>query len=314
MVSTSAPTTINLATDAFGTGLGTPTFRIIEPPRRGTLNRPLGPTFTGATVTYTPHPGWRGPDRFTYTAQNSSSQFPHYPTAAAVTLNVGGVSPGVAISGAPASLHTGTSARLLAAVTGEEPFVSWTVDGVGGGSAEVGTVDAHGLYVAPAAVPPSGQATIRATTASGAFDEVTIAITEPPPPQPAPAIAAAGEQSKPTGLVQVPVSVPLDPRFPARLSGIRLATDGVAVIVSAGARRAGVVRTRVWKGERLLSRCKARTPAGRPAICRAILPRGASAAGTRVVLTLRTRGELMDVRRTSIPADAVLPGHPPGHE
>ena len=99
--------------------------------------------------------------------------------------------------------------------------MSWTVDGVGGGSTEVGTVDAHGLYVAPAAVPPSGQATIRATTASGAFDEVTIAITERRPPQPAPAIAA--EQSKPTGLVQVPVSVPLDPRSPRGSGSLRLA-------------------------------------------------------------------------------------------
>jgi Lysyl oxidase len=315
VVSATGPTSINLATDSFGSGLGTPTFRIIEPPRRGTLNRVSGPTFTGATVVYTPRPGWRGPDRFTYTAQNSSSQFPHYPAVAAVTLNVGGVSPSVAISGAPASLNTGTSARLLAAVTAEDPYVSWTVDGIGGGSSQVGTVDAHGLYVAPAQVPPSGQATIRATTASGAFDDVTIAITNPPPPQPAPMVAAAAEDLlKPSALVQMPEPVPPDPRFPSRLFGIRLATDGVAVIVSARARRAGVVRARVWTGDRLLSRCRTRTPAGRPAICRALLPHGASAAGTRVVLTLRTRGELLDVRRAAIPASAVLPGHPPGHE
>jgi hypothetical protein len=84
--------------------------------------------------------------------------------------------------------------------------------------------------------------------------------------------------------------------------------------VSTRSRRAGVVRARVWKGKRLLSRCRTRTPAGRPAICRALLPRGAAAAGTRVVLTLRARGELLDVRRASVPASAVLPGHVPGHE
>ena len=53
--------------------------------------------------------------------------------------------------------------------------MDWTVDGISGGSPQVGTVDPTGLYVAPAQAPPGGQVTIRATTAAGAFDEVTIA-------------------------------------------------------------------------------------------------------------------------------------------
>ena len=153
-VSASSPTTIPLSTTSFGSGLGTRTFRIIAPPRHGTLNVALGPTFTNTSVVYTPRPGWAGPDSFTYTVRNSSSSFPRYPTAAAVSLNVGGVSPNVAISGAPATLFTGTSARLIATVMAEDPYVSWTVNGVPEGNAEVGTVDPFGLYVAPATPPP----------------------------------------------------------------------------------------------------------------------------------------------------------------
>ena len=75
------PATIPLSTTSFGTGLGTRTFRIIEPPRHGTVSPAPGPTFTSTSVVYTPLPGWVGPDHFTYTVQNStSSSFPRYPT------------------------------------------------------------------------------------------------------------------------------------------------------------------------------------------------------------------------------------------
>ena len=120
-VSATGPTTIPLSTTSFGSGLGSRVFRIIVPPRRGTLNVASGPTFTGTSVVYTPSPGWVGPDRFTYTVQNSSSSFPRYPTPAAVTLNVGGVFPNVSISGAPATMFAGTSARLLRDGAGGRP-------------------------------------------------------------------------------------------------------------------------------------------------------------------------------------------------
>ena len=189
VVSASGPTTINLATDTFGTP-GARVFRIIAPPRHGRLSQASGPTFSSSSVVYTPDPGWVGPDTFSYEARDSANTFPRYPAAAAVTLNVGGVSPSVALSGAPASMTAGTSARLFASVIADNPRVRWTIDGISGGSAQVGSVDPTGLYLAPAQAPPSGSVTIRATSISGAFDEVTIAITNPPPPQPAPATAA----------------------------------------------------------------------------------------------------------------------------
>ena len=191
VVSASGPTTDQPRHRLVRNASARAAFRIIAPPRHGRLSQASGPTFSSASVVYTPDPGWVGPDTFTYEARDSANTFPRYPADAAVTLNVGGVSPSVALSGAPASMTAGTSARLFASVIADNPRVRWTIDGISGGSAQVGSVDPTGLYLAPAQAPPSGSVTIRATTAiSGAFDEVTIAITDPPPPQPAPATAA----------------------------------------------------------------------------------------------------------------------------
>ena len=303
-VSASGPTTIPLSTTAFGTGLGTRTFRIIVPPRHGTLNVALGPTFTNTSVVYTPRPGWVGPDNFSYTVQNSASSFPRYPTAASVTLNVGGVSPNVGISGAPASLFTGTSARLLATVTADDPQVSWTVNGIPEGNSQVGTVDPFGLYVAPATPPPGGQVTIRATTASGAFGEVTIAITTPPAPQPAPSVAGSADAS---------VAVPPPPGA-ARPGGLafrstRLTAMGGAVVLTTRAAHTGIARVRVRDADRQLGRCLVRATKGQTLTCRAPLPPFVSAANVRVVMTFRVHGRLVEVRRFKLGAGALGGAH-----
>jgi lysyl oxidase/Big-like domain-containing protein len=292
VVSMTAPTTIPLATDSYGTGLGARAFRVIVSPKHGRLNVGGGSLFSTPSVTYTPNPGWVGPDSFTYEAHDSASSFPPFPATAAVTLNVGGVSPNVAISGAPASLLAGTSARLLATVLGEDPYVNWTVDGVDSGTPETGTVDSWGLYQAPAQAPPAGQVTIRATTASGAFDEVTIAITDPPPAQPAPTTEAQLAASS------VPSSAPLGAT--ASPFALRLTRDREAVIAGVRSSRAGVIRVRVRKGSRLLGRCRVRMPRGRALSCRAGLPRGVSAGRIRAVASLRVAGALKEVARASL--------------
>ena len=63
--------------------------------------------------------------------------------------------------------------------------------------------------------------TIRATTASGAFDEVTIGITDPPPPQPAPTTeaqlaSASGPAVRTADAPASPLAVSLSDRGPAR--------------------------------------------------------------------------------------------------
>ena len=305
-ISASGPTTIPLSTTSFGSGLGTRIFRIITPPQHGTLNVDSGPTFTSTSVVYTPRPGWVGPDTFTYTVHNSSSAFPRYPTPAAVSLNVGGAFPSVAISGAPPTLFTGTSARLFATVTAEDPYVNWTVNGVEGGDAQEGTVDSFGLYVAPAVPPPSGQATIRATTASGAYGEVTMLIVDPPPPAPAPSVTAATDAS---------VEAARTRSSPARgrsFRAIRLAAIGGAVVVTTRSKLTGIARVRVRDAERQIGRCLVQATRNQSLTCRAPLPPFTSPANVQIVMTFRVHGKLVEVRRFKLGAAAFGGAHQHG--
>ncbi len=282
IVSTTAPTQIRLATNRYGSNLGAPQFRITAPPRHGRLNRTTGAPFQGTDVVYTPDPGWLGPDRFTYEARDSTSEFPRYPASAAATLGVGGLTPAVAISGAPASMYTGARIRLTAHLLRAEGL-TWTVNGIPGGSAQVGTIDATGLYVAPARVPPGGQVTIRATTASGAWEEVTIAIVQGATAQAAPA----------------PRRLAMRIRRTTNLYGIRIAAEDGVLLIKVRSRRAGILRVRARHGKKQVGRCRARTPARRTLTCKVRL-RGVRPESIRLVITLHVKGKLRDVRRASL--------------
>ena len=91
-----------------------------------------------------------------------------------------GVSPAVAISPKTGALLTGQSLQFSSTVTDSPPPVSYSVNGVAGGDASVGTISAAGLYTAPAAAPKS-QVTVRATLTGRplVFDEATLSITAP---------------------------------------------------------------------------------------------------------------------------------------
>lgn len=193
-VSATGASTITLASSQFGSP-GARRFRIVTLPGKGVLRSgstvlTAGAVVSAADVTYTPGAGNSGPDEFTYTAFDSTSPFPRTPAPAAVSLSIGQApaQAAVAISGAPASLDIGTSAQLTATVTNATGGVTWSVNGVAGGNATVGTVSPAGLYAAPAAVPSGGQVVVRATSVSApaAFDETTIRVTDPGTPAPAP--------------------------------------------------------------------------------------------------------------------------------
>jgi len=283
IVATVAPTHVQLAADAYGSNLGSTVFRVVTPPRHGTLSRAVGAPFGGGDIVYTPEPAWVGPDRFTYEVRDSRSEFPHHAAAAAVTLGVGGLTPAVAISGAPASMYTGASVRLVAQLLRPES-VTWSVNGIPGGSAAVGTIDRTGLYRAPARVPPGGQVTIRATTASGAWEEVTIVIAWAPAPR-----AAPGPRAR----------LAMKVRGTKNLYGIRVAVDHGALLIRARSRRAGVLRIRARHGKKALGRCRARTRARHGLTCKIRL-RGVKPARVRLVISLNARGKLLDVRRFSL--------------
>jgi hypothetical protein len=185
--------TVTLAATTYGAP-GARRFRITSLPAKGTLLNGttalgVGGVLTGPQLTYRAAPGQSGTDAFGFVAFDASSQFPRTPAAATAAVTIGTApAPSVTVSGAPQTLLTGASAQLAAQVTGTSGGVTWSVDGVPGGNATVGTITAGGLYVAPATVPASGSVTVRATstTAPSAYGEAVVAIQAAPAPDPAP--------------------------------------------------------------------------------------------------------------------------------
>jgi len=250
---------------------GAARFRVLTPPAHGTLDVPVGRTFDSPAVTYTPEPGYSGPDSFTFAALSSISPFPLTPVAATASLVVGAAAAAVSLGGVPGQLVTGASAQLTATVTGASGGVSWSVSGAAGGNAQVGTITPAGLYTAPAAVPPGGAVTIRAASVAspGAAAEAPIGIVAPAAPRPAPS------GLRPAAKKRLPVL--------GRVSVIKRGRVLVARVVPG---RAGRVTIGARAGKKALGGCALRGPAGRPMSCRIALPRAVKAADVRFTATL----------------------------
>lgn len=325
----SVPQTVTLDAATFGQNLGDPQFKIVSPPTRGTLSQAVGQAFSGAQLTYTPSAGFNGTDSFTYVALNPNSEFPRNPAQATVILTGSAAGPTVAISGAPASMLTGTSVQLTATVTGDPPAVEWRVNGVLGGTTATGTITTLGLYSAPATPPPGGTVAIRATSAR-AQREVTIRIdpqpvpvpapsptpTPTPTPAPAPApspVPAAPVSPGPTASIPLPVpspvltpvKQPLEPPVVASkkllplLAAPALARQGNVLVIGASSRLGGTVEVSAWKGSSRLGRCLALTPASRSLTCRIRLHAGSQIGGIRVTVRLLVKGKPIAMRRAT---------------
>jgi len=133
----------------------------------------------------------------------------------------------VVVTPSTASVQLGAALSLQATVTGSaNTAVTWSVNGVVGGSATVGTVAVSGVYTAPAVMPASASVTVRATSvaAPSSYGIATMTLAAPPPVTPtSPGLLAAGrflEQSSfgptPATLVQVQqmgVTAYLDAQF-----------------------------------------------------------------------------------------------------
>jgi len=83
----------------------------------------------------------------------------------------------VAVSPSSASVRTGRSKTFTATVTGAPNTVTWSVNGIAGGDAVVGTVDANGQYLAPTAVPNPATVTVRAASSASPTSTASAAIT-----------------------------------------------------------------------------------------------------------------------------------------
>jgi hypothetical protein len=246
--------------------LGTAVYEIVDGPDHGALS-----AVTGNSVTYTPNPGAPANDSFSFRVRESGNDFPRTPAVATVSI---GRNP-VAIGGAPGRVTAGKSVQL----TSTTPDVTWSVDGVAGGTSSVGTITADGLYTAPQ-TPPSSPVTVRAQSndEADAFAEVEMAIVaEPkvvPAPLPAPPETPRSDPQPPTTQIVTP---PINPILPGPAIGTsRASWIGPQAVVSVRAGRTGrleIVLQRVYKrGKRTvrkrIGRCRVNVIAGRTYACR----------------------------------------------
>jgi hypothetical protein len=303
------PTPITLAAttfdDAYPGAPGPRQFQIVTPPAGGTLDRAPGTWFSGAAVSYTPKPGFAGPDTFTVAARDASTPFPRNPRSAAVTLTVQGTPQGaqrsatlvgsgagmLGISGAPHSVYTSSTTQLHASGPGAAQGVTWSV----AGSGAVGTISAGGLYHAPAAAPAGGVVAISARSATGATGQVVIGVEDAPRRRSAPTVKA--------------------PPVPKRgLSKIRLGRHNhslIAVVSSAQSGRVRFTATRDGKRfgfcsmvvrKRGAATCTVRIPSTisrLSLVC--LIPRTVrlNLPDVKVTATLTRHGRIVSARRTS---------------
>lgn len=148
--------------------------------------------------------------------------------AVTVTVANGNVGSNVVVAVDPttASVAVGTSQQFTASVTGTiNQAVSWTVDG---GSA-FGTIDANGLYSAPAVLPTPASATVRATSAADPTRAATATVT----------LRANDPTAVPAGILQAGFSAGND----VALTADELAVGAVQVVFAISIANGGVLTT-----------------------------------------------------------------------
>jgi hypothetical protein len=254
-----APSVITLGATTVGSP-GVRGFRITKPPAHGTLDVPVNSTFAGSSVTYTPAPGYSGPDAFTYAAVNTSGTFkgfPLNPAQATATVQVGAPAtvPTVQLSGVPAQMYAGTSAQLGASVSGAAPGVSWSSDG--------GSITPAGLFTAPEA---TGAIVVRATStaAPNRFAEATIRVIAPPLPRPA----------------------TLDSHPTPAIIGVK--RHGRTILTRAAIPVRARVTVSIIRGHRVIARCSSRTRTVGAIACVVRLPPRFAHKPVRVAVGVRS--------------------------
>lgn len=109
----------------------------------------------------------------------------------------------VTVSPSSANLVLGNSLTLSASVSGtSDAAVTWSVNGVAGGTATFGTVSAAGVYTAPATLPPAAAISIRATSVASPSAHAQAAVTLAAPPPPVAVALSPQTASVPLGATQ----------------------------------------------------------------------------------------------------------------
>src|SRR5215213_5742016 len=82
------------------------------------------------------------------------------------------------VSPASATVETGASLQLTVEISGtNNRKVVWSVNGVEGGSAAVGTISIAGLYTAPSTVPANPSVTVTATSLANRAISASSSVT-----------------------------------------------------------------------------------------------------------------------------------------
>ncbi len=144
-------------------------------------------------------------------ADNSSSG------SAQATIVAAGEAVNVVVSTNPpvTEVYTTTTQAFIATVTGTtNTAVTWQVDGVTGGNASVGTIDASGNYTAPATVPTPATVSIEAVSqalSSAIGTESILIVTDPSAAEPAPQTVSPGGSATYSLLLNANTGVPGQP-------------------------------------------------------------------------------------------------------
>jgi uncharacterized protein (DUF1800 family) len=94
------------------------------------------------------------------------------------TLPPDGSSTGVTVTPATATIRTGANEAFAATVSGMASTpVTWSVNSIAGGNASVGTIDANGMYTAPATLPTPNTVTVTATSTDDATQKGSTSVT-----------------------------------------------------------------------------------------------------------------------------------------
>jgi hypothetical protein len=110
----------------------------------------------------------------------------------------------VAVAPKPANVRMGTPQQFIATVSGSSnQAVNWQVDGMTGGSAAAGTIEATGKYTPPASLPNPNTVTVKATSTADATatDSSSVTLLNP-----IPALASVAPASFPTGAFAITVN------------------------------------------------------------------------------------------------------------
>ncbi len=93
-------------------------------------------------------------------------------------LGPDGSSTGVSVSPTSATIRAGANESFAATVSGmASNTVTWSVNSIAGGNASVGTIDANGMYTAPATLPTPNTITVTATSTDDATQKGSTSVT-----------------------------------------------------------------------------------------------------------------------------------------